>query len=104
MSDFKNINVGSYESLEEGSSTIRSASSDLRTDLESGNGFVKNIQKPRVLEGPVADHVNGVWNIINNTTKNNITIFENSANTLDRVNANYQSTDKKSSNDVGGVI
>jgi len=104
MSDYKEINVGSYGNLEEGSSIIRKASSNLRSGLENTDGFVRNIQKPRVFEGPVADHVSGVWDIINKTTNDNISNFEKSANTLDRVNANYHNIDKKSSNDIGGVI
>ena len=89
MADYNNnINVGSYSRLEDGSSTIRSASKNLKSDLEVGNGYLRNIQKPRVFEGPVAEHVSGVWDIINNTTINNINVFENSANTLDAINAN----------------
>ena len=99
-----NINVGSYSNLEEGSSIIRDATNNLKTNLENGDVYLKNIQRPRIFEGPVADHVSGVWDVINKATTNNINEFENSANTLDNITANYQATDKKSSNDIGGVI
>ncbi|MBQ4031442.1 MAG: hypothetical protein II625_06775 [Bacilli bacterium] len=106
MSEYNtsNINIGSYGDLKDGSSTIRKASSNLKTGVENADGYFKGIQKPRVFEGPVAEYVNDVWNAININTNNNISTLENSANTLDRVNANYHDTDRKSSNDVGGVI
>lgn len=99
-----NINVGSYGNLDEGSNIIRKTSNELKTDLEHGDGYLRNIQRPRIFEGPVADHVSGVWDVINRATTNNINEFENSANTLNAITANYHSTDKKSSNDIGGVI
>ena len=104
MTEYNKINVGSYGDLQDGSSTIRRASSDLKSGLENTDGYVKGIQKPRVFEGPVADYVNDVWNAINRNTSDNINVLENSARTLDKVNANYHETDKQSSNNVGGVI
>lgn len=98
------INVGSYDSLREGANTIRRASGELKQELQNGDGYIRNIQRERVFEGPIAEHVSGVWNVINNITINNINNFENSAKTLDTINDNYQQRDTKSSNDVGGII
>ncbi len=104
MSEYKDITVGSYGDLKEGSNTLRRASSNLKSGLESADSYFKSIQKPRVFEGPLAEYVDGIWDVVNKTTNNNISTLDRNANNLDRVNANYHATDQKSSNDVGGVI
>jgi uncharacterized protein YukE len=100
----ENIGIGSYKDLSNGADTIRSASENLKSGLSDGNSSVSRLQNPRVLEGPIGDHINGIWKIVNNTTANNISTFEQSATTLNKVEDNYHATDNKSSNDVGGVI
>ncbi len=100
----ENIGIGNYNDLSSGAKNIRSASENLKSELATGNGSVNRLQGPRILEGPIGEHINGIWKMINNTTNNNISHFEQSANTLNRVEDNYHQTDNKSANDVGGVL
>ncbi len=100
----ENIGIGSYNDLSDSANNIRSASDILRSNLRSGDGSINRLQSPRVLEGPIGEHINGIWKIINSTTSNNISNFEQSATTLNRVEENYHQTDNKSSSDVGGVL
>lgn len=100
----ENIGIGSYRDLSDGASTIRSTTDNLKRELENGNGSVSKLRNPRVLEGPIGEHINGIWNKINTLTNNNINYFEKSAGTLNHIEDNYHETDKKSSDDVGGVL
>lgn len=104
MNNDKNVNVGSYDSLDSGVHTIHNTSDNLKRTLEEGNELLKNIHKSRVFEGPIADHVNGMWNKLSNLTNSSINTLNRSGNTLDEVNNSYQATDKASSDKVGDVI
>ena len=104
MPEYNNINVGSYQDLQEGASTNRRSASNLKNNLEDGRIQFKNIQKERIFEGPLADYVSDVWNVINSVTENNISTLEQNANTLDRVGNNYYAADQKSNNDIGGIV
>ena len=104
MNNDKNINVGSYDNLDAGVHTIHNTSDNLKRTLQEGDELLRSIHKSRVFEGPIADHVNGVWHNLSNLTNNSINSLNRSGNTLDEVNNSYQATDKSSSDKVGGVI
>ena len=100
----ENIGIGSYKDLSSSASNIKNTSGELRDELANGDTYISRLRNPRVLEGPIGEHINGIWQAINSTTNNSINNFAQNATKLNKVEDNYHDTDNKSSNDVGGVI
>ena len=95
--------VDDYRNLESGAQNIDSTVNTLNSNLQNGSTALNGIMNESTFSGPVASHCAQVWEIINRATQNNLKNFNNNANTIRDINANYQNSDDNVSKDIGGV-
>ncbi len=95
--------VGSYDDMSEGANTIKNMGENLHTELSS-NQSIANLKQDRVFMGPIADHVNDVWEVYKRATDNNIADLESNAGTLNVINANYQNTDANATKEMRDLV
>lgn len=95
--------VGSYDDMSEGASTIKNMGENLHTELSSSKS-IDNLKQDRVFMGPIADHVNDIWEVYKRATDNNIADLESNAGTLNVINANYQNTDANATKEMRDLV
>ena len=73
----------------------------MSNDIKSANDIMREIQDSNSFQGPVSEHISQMWNIISQTTQNNVSSLNNNAAAIDEMNRSYQEKDRQVSGEVG---
>ena len=95
--------IKDYSRLENSSKNIIDTANSMTSNLEETSKSMQSVYNEDTFYGPIADHCAAVLDIINRATVNNIDNFVATSKTIDKINQNYQETDKKVEEDIGGV-
>ena len=99
----REFSVNSYDNLKSAEEIIIDTSNKLKEELDKCNNNLKGLFSDSSFYGPIASHIESALNIINTATLNNINSLNEIAKSINKASINYQNTDNKVSNDIGGL-
>ena len=99
----REFSVKSYDNLKNAEDIINKTSQELRSELENCNSSLEGLFDESTFYGPIADHVENALRIINTATNNNIKTLNQIANSINVIGNSYVETDKKISDELGGI-
>lgn len=93
--------IKSYNDLTDAANGITRSVNNMSNDIKSANDIMREIQDSNSFQGPVSEHISQMWNIISQTTQNNVSSLNNNAAAIDEMNRSYQEKDRQVSGEVG---
>ena len=92
--------IDEYANLDSAANGLNSSVNTMSNDIQSANDIMKRLQS-NSFQGPVANHISQMWNVISKTTQNNVSSLNQNANLINEMNQNYQQKDYEVSKEVG---